>query len=72
MMVVGQNILSSIMLKNYKLSNVYFRLHLSIPEILQARNLSSNSRIIQILLAYFCVLAKMYRNLVTMAKHIFC
>ena len=44
MTVVLQNMLSSVMLKNYKLSNGNVRLHLAAPEICQARNLSSNPR----------------------------
>ena len=39
MMVVHQNILSTVILKNYKLYNGNVRLHLATPEICQARNL---------------------------------
>ena len=38
MMLVHQNILSTVMLKNVKLSYGNVRLHLAIPEICQARN----------------------------------
>ena len=41
MTVVRQNILSTVMLTNYKHSNGYVSLHLATPEICQARNLSS-------------------------------
>ena len=44
MTVVRQNILSTAMLKNDKLSNGNGSLHLATPEICQARNLSSNPR----------------------------
>ena len=44
MMVVHQNILSAVMLKNYKLSNGNVRLHLETPEICQTRNSSINAR----------------------------
>ena len=43
-MVVRQNVPSTIMLKNVKVSNENVRLQLATPEICQARNLSSNSR----------------------------
>ena len=39
-----QNVLSTIMLKNFKLSYKNVRLHWATPEICQARNLSSNPR----------------------------
>ena len=44
MTVVRQNILSTIMLKNVKLSYGNLRLHLATPEIFQARNLCSYPR----------------------------
>ena len=43
-MVERQNILSTIMLKNVKLSNENVRLQLATPEICYARNLTSNAR----------------------------
>ena len=44
-MVVRQNILSTIILKNDKLFCKNFKLHLATPAIYQARDLSSNARI---------------------------
>ena len=44
MTVVRQNILSNVNPENDKLSNGNVRLHLAIPEICQARNLSSQPR----------------------------
>ena len=46
-MAERQNVLSTIMLKNVKLSNEYVRLHLTTPEICQPRNLSTNALIKQ-------------------------
>ena len=46
MTIIWQNILSTIMLKNDKLSNRNGRLHLATPVICQARNVSSTLRII--------------------------
>ena len=46
MSVIRQNILSTIMLKNGKLSNGNVRLHLAKPEICQARKLSNKPRIL--------------------------
>ena len=44
-MVVRQNVLSTIILKNVKLSYKNVKLHLATPEICQARNLSSNNSV---------------------------
>ena len=52
MMVVHQNILSSVMLKNDTLSNGNVRLQLATPEICQIRNSSINARINNIQLFY--------------------
>ena len=45
MTVVRQNIMSTVMLKNDKLSNEIVRLHLATPEICQAKILSIDPRI---------------------------
>ena len=45
MMVVQQNVLSTIMLKNIKLSDENVSLQLATPEICQAINSSINARI---------------------------
>ena len=42
--VVRQNVLSTIMLKKFKLSNGNVRLRLAILSVSDARNISSNSR----------------------------
>ena len=47
MAVVCQNILSTVMPENDKLANGNVRFQLATPEICQARNLTSNLRIIR-------------------------
>ena len=52
MKVVRENILSSVMLKNDKLTNGNVILHLATSDICQAKNLSSN---LLLLLAYVSI-----------------
>ena len=49
------------MLKNVKLSYKNVKLHLATPEICQARNLSSNTRIVRIFLVYLLPFFWAYR-----------
>ena len=71
MMVVHQNILSTIMLKNDELSIGNVSLHLATPEICQVIKSSINSRIQHYLIKMFAVAMNLCSNIENLEELLF-